>query len=80
MKIFQNNQSDRLQLPGKYGEFDLLEDEEQESGNRFTSGVYATDVYQSQSDLYNETREVLGKRFFHTLKIVLPVTDYLVLK
>jgi hypothetical protein len=47
MKIFQNNQSDRLQLPGKYGEFDRLENEEQKLGNRFIFGVCATDVYQS---------------------------------
>jgi hypothetical protein len=50
----ENNQSYRLQLPGKCGEYDLPGNEEREYSDRITIGICATGVYQPHSDLSDE--------------------------
>jgi hypothetical protein len=50
----ENNQSCRLQLPSKCGEYDLPGNEEREYSDRITIGICATGVYQPHSDLSDE--------------------------
>jgi hypothetical protein len=50
----EKNQSYRLQLPGKCGEYDLPGNEEREYSDRITIGICATGVYQPHSDLSDE--------------------------